>query len=161
MKSNKYAVGEEWMIFDEQENKWVEGTITEVGDETFCIKWQDLSEETEYRIDDAPRIFPANADKGINHPLYEVLRKFIQDYPSVAPSLHQVDRWENWEEQRGAILHTAKRRLIAQWDNDIRLTNSYNGNFHNFYRDRIAGALLDVFKDWQPLPAAPGIDKNT
>lgn len=28
--------------------KWVDGVVTEIGDETFVVQWEDLKEETEY-----------------------------------------------------------------------------------------------------------------
>jgi hypothetical protein len=49
-KGPKYEVGQKVRIYDEDDAKMVNGIITEVGDETIEIKWEDLSEPTEYEI---------------------------------------------------------------------------------------------------------------
>ncbi len=51
----KYAIGEEVQIWDNDTNKLVIGNITEMGDETFVVQWEDLQDDTEYRKDDIPK----------------------------------------------------------------------------------------------------------
>ena len=47
----KYSVGQSLRIYDEDYKKFVNGEVEEVGEETISIKWEDLTEPTEYRID--------------------------------------------------------------------------------------------------------------
>lgn len=46
----KYEVGMPVKIYDSEEGKIINGIITEVGDETICIQWEDLKDDTEYEI---------------------------------------------------------------------------------------------------------------
>lgn len=48
----KYEVGQHIKTYDADEEKVVNGVITEVGDETIVVKWEDLIEDTEYGIAD-------------------------------------------------------------------------------------------------------------
>lgn len=53
-KGPKYEVGQHIKFFDADDQRVVKGVVTEVGDETICVKWDDLREDTEYersRID--------------------------------------------------------------------------------------------------------------
>lgn len=47
-KGPKYEVGQHIKTYDADDEKVVNGVITEVGDETIVVKWEDLKEETEY-----------------------------------------------------------------------------------------------------------------
>ena len=49
-KGPKYEVGQYEKIYDADDEKVVNGVITEVGDETIEVKWEDLKEPTEYEI---------------------------------------------------------------------------------------------------------------
>lgn len=49
-KGPKYEVGMLVRIYDETDEKMVNGKITEVGEETIEIKWEDLLEAIEYEI---------------------------------------------------------------------------------------------------------------
>lgn len=49
-KGPKYEVGQHVRTYDEDDEKMVNGVITEVGDETIEIKWEDLIDPTEYEI---------------------------------------------------------------------------------------------------------------
>lgn len=49
-KGPKYEAGMAVRIYDEDDEKTVNGVITEVGDETIKIKWEDLHDPTEYEI---------------------------------------------------------------------------------------------------------------
>ncbi len=49
-KGPKYEVGQPVRTYDEDEEKMINGEITEVGDETIVIKWEDLHDSTEYEI---------------------------------------------------------------------------------------------------------------
>lgn len=121
MKSKKYAVGEGWMICDEETQEWVNGIITEVGDETVCIKWEDLPEETEYRIDDMPRIFRDNEDKGLNHPIYGELLKFIEKYPHLKPHFttppHREGEFAEWVNNKWHRMEDGKWEQIGNMKN--------------------------------------------
>lgn len=44
----KYVVGQEIKTNDDETGKVVNGIITEVGDESIEVKWEDLTEPTEY-----------------------------------------------------------------------------------------------------------------
>ena len=48
----KYSKGQPLKVWDEDSKKWVNGIVEEVGDETIYIQWEDLSEGTEYSIED-------------------------------------------------------------------------------------------------------------
>lgn len=47
-KGPKYEAGQHIKTYDADDEKVVNGVITEVGDETILVKWEDLMEETEY-----------------------------------------------------------------------------------------------------------------
>lgn len=51
-KTVKLGVGDEVTHFDNGNNghpvKWVNGKVTEIGEETFVVQWEDLNEPTEY-----------------------------------------------------------------------------------------------------------------
>ena len=49
-KGPKYEIGQHVRTYDEDEEKMVNGVITEVGDETIEVKWEDLQESCEYEI---------------------------------------------------------------------------------------------------------------
>lgn len=51
-KGPKYEAGQHIKTYDADEEKVVNGVITEVGDETIVVKWEDLREDTEYEIAD-------------------------------------------------------------------------------------------------------------
>lgn len=46
-----YSVGQELRTRDEETKKWIKGVVEEVSEGTVMIKWEDLSEPIEYRID--------------------------------------------------------------------------------------------------------------
>jgi hypothetical protein len=46
----KYEVGQHVKIYDADDKKVVNGVVTEVGDETIEIKWDDLTDPCEYEI---------------------------------------------------------------------------------------------------------------
>lgn len=49
-KGPKYEVGQHVKIYDTDDEKAVNGIITEVGDETIEVKWEDLTDPSEYEI---------------------------------------------------------------------------------------------------------------
>jgi len=49
-KGPKYEIGQHVRTYDEDDEKMVNGVITEVGDETIEVKWEDLLEPCEYEI---------------------------------------------------------------------------------------------------------------
>ena len=49
-KGSKYEVGQHVKIYDADDEKFVNGIITEAGEETIEIKWEDLADPCEYEI---------------------------------------------------------------------------------------------------------------
>jgi hypothetical protein len=49
-KGPKFEVGQHIKVYDTDEECVVNGEILEVGDETILVKWEDLTEPTEYEI---------------------------------------------------------------------------------------------------------------
>lgn len=52
------SIGETYHIWDERLEKWVKGTLTELGTDTICFQWEDMQYDTEYQIFDLPLIVP-------------------------------------------------------------------------------------------------------
>lgn len=46
-----FSVGQSTTTYDIESEKWVNGIVEEVGDETILIKWEDLENPIEYRLD--------------------------------------------------------------------------------------------------------------
>jgi hypothetical protein len=49
-KGPKFEVGQHIKTYDADEEKVVNGIVTEVGDETITVQWDDLTDDTEYEI---------------------------------------------------------------------------------------------------------------
>lgn len=50
-----YSVGESIKTFDKTKEQWINGEITEVGDESIQVQWNDLEDPTDYNKSDVSR----------------------------------------------------------------------------------------------------------
>ncbi len=58
-KTTPYNVNDDVYVLDTEiykQETCIHGIVKELGDETICIKWDDLTEETEYELSNIPQL---------------------------------------------------------------------------------------------------------